>query len=174
VKKVTESTTLYKRKLTAVLETVQGLDGRQFQHETVRHPGAVVILPVNERGDFVLVEQYRHSIGGVILEAPAGTLELGEDPATCAKRELSEEIGMGASTWRSLGVLFPAPGFCDERQHLFLAQDLFPQKGIPDEDEEIAVITISPIELEQAIIDGRVNDAKTCAIYLRAKLSKLF
>ena len=156
-----------------MLETVQDSAGNQYEYETVRHPGAVVILPLNERGEIILVKQYRHSIGETILEVPAGTLEVGEDPAACAVRELSEEIGMGARSWRSLGILWPAPGFCDERQHLFLARDLFPQKGIPDEDEDIVVTTVSTQELEEAMIDGRINDAKTCAIYLRAKLSKL-
>lgn len=144
--------------------------GGRHNHLTVMHPGAVVVLPVEDDGRIVLIEQYRYSLGRTILEAPAGTLGQGENPQACAERELKEEIGRKARDISSLGQLTPAPGFCDEIQHCFLARGLTDDKGAPDDDEIIHTVTMTIADVEQAIASGVISDAKTIAIFYRARL----
>ncbi len=143
-------------------------EGRSFARVTVLHPGAAVFLPLDEDNNLLLVRQYRHPIGQMLLEAPAGTLEPNEEPLTCAKREIQEEVGMSAATWTPLGTLYPAPGFCSELQHLFLARDLTPAPDAEqDEDEFIEVVPLSIGEVEEKIHSGEICDAKTIALYYR-------
>src|SRR5690606_6149008 len=112
----------------------------------------------------------RHPLGRWILELPAGTLEKDEPPLDCAQREICEEIGYAARSWQKLGELYPAPGFCDERQHIFIAQDLY-EKTLPcDEDEQIEVATVALSELRAMITAGTVQDAKTLSALLQAQL----
>ena len=102
--------------------------GRQTRFARVVHPGAVVIIPRLGARTLLLIRQYRHAVGKTILEFPAGTLDAGEDPLTCARREIAEETGHIAARWQQLGTIYPAPGFCSETQHLFLADDLAPEQ----------------------------------------------
>lgn len=148
-------------------------DSKTSHHITAIHRGAVVILPRLENGGFLLVRQYRHSVKESLLEFPAGTLEKGEEPLLTAKRELIEEVQYSAEQWLSLGTQYPTPGFCSEIQHCFLATGLKPQAGTPDEDEIIQVETLSAQEIEHAIIDGTMSDAKSISIYTKAKLRGL-
>lgn len=164
---------LYQGRLKAVRDMVEYPDGRQHPHETIVHPGAVVILPLTADGKVVFVEQYRHSLKEAILELPAGTLEVSEAPAVCAERELMEEIGMAPGELIPLGTLYPAPGFCSEIQHLFFARNLRPQKATPDEDEVITTIELSQQEIDSHIRSGKLNDAKSLALVLRARLEGL-
>lgn len=146
-------------------------NGKESQRDVVQHPGAVVILPINEKNSsLVMIKQYRHAILESIYEFPAGTLEEGEDPLDCAKREITEEISYGAKEMIPIGTLFPAPGFCNELQHLFVARGLYPESNIGDEDEIIAVEEISPAGFEELIVSNAMVDAKSIAIYARAKL----
>ena len=171
--RVVSSEILYQGKLRAVRDTVEYPNGSRHAHETIEHPGAVVILPITASGAVVFVEQYRHSIRQSLLELPAGTLERGEDPAVCASRELTEEIGMAPGSLIALGTLFPAPGFCDEIQHLFCAKDLREEKATPDEDEFITIVELDRTQLDEAITSGRLMDAKSLALILRARLAGL-
>jgi len=170
---VVRSEVLYQGKLKAVRDTLEYPDGRCHPHETIEHPGAVVILPLTANGSVVFVEQYRHSIRQSILELPAGTLEKGEDPSVCAARELMEEIGKAPGELVSLGTLFPAPGFCNEIQYIFCARSLRDQKATPDEDEFITTVELSRREIEAAIRSGRLNDAKSLALIFRAMIDNL-
>lgn len=147
--------------------TVEQYERRGTVHEAavVRHPGAVVLLPVTEDGRVLLIRQYRYSIDRTILELPAGTLEPGEAPAECAARELIEETGFTARTWQFMGELVPAPGFCDELQYLYLARDLSPASAAADEDEEIEVVAMTCAEVEEAIRAGKLWDAKSIACF---------
>ena len=144
--------------------------GKEMQRDTLLHPGAVVVLPKLDTNDLVLVKQYRHSIGKEILEFPAGTLEKDEDPQNCVQRELREEIGYGAENIKSLGTNLPAPGFCNEIQHLYFADGLFPDKLQGDEDEIIQVEILSINEVERLIKNNEFLDGKSMAIFLKAKL----
>lgn len=171
--RIVESEVLYEGKLRGIRDTVEADDGRRFRHETIEHPGAVVILPVLPDGRIGFIEQYRHSVRASILELPAGTLEVGEDPAACAQRELMEEIGMASRDLVALGTLYPAPGFCSEIQHVFVARGLYPSKATPDDDEAITLVPLSVAEADEAARTGRLADAKSLALMLRARLSGL-
>ncbi|NMC62569.1 MAG: NUDIX hydrolase [SAR324 cluster bacterium] len=148
-------------------------DSKTSHHITALHRGAVVMLPRLENGNFLLVRQYRHSIKESLLEFPAGTLEKFEEPLLAAKRELVEEVQYSAEQWLYLGTQYPTPGFCNEIQHCFLATGLKPQAGTPDDDEIIQVEALSSKEIENAIVDGRISDAKSISIYTKAKLRGL-
>ncbi|MCB0360797.1 MAG: NUDIX hydrolase, partial [Bdellovibrionales bacterium] len=91
-------------------ETVEFDENRRFERDILKHPGAVVIVPMIADQRFIMLRQYRHALREFILEFPAGTLEPNEDPLVCAKRELIEETGYAASEWKDLGTLYPAPG----------------------------------------------------------------
>lgn len=171
--KVVASEELYSGKLRAVKEVIETCDGRRFVHETIEHPGAIVVLPVDDEKRIVCVSQYRHSVGKTVLELPAGTLEVDEEPIVCAQREIQEEIGFGARTLKPLGALYPAPGFCNEQQHLFFAAELFEQHAQCDEDEDITTIRLTVSEFERAIVSGDMQDAKSIALFMRARLEGL-
>lgn len=143
-----------------------------MERDTVTHSGAVVILPLLSPSHAVILKQYRHSVRRVLWEFPAGTLNIGEDPLACAKRELTEETGYAAKTWCSLGKLFPAPGFCSELQYLFIATDLTPGRQDLDHDEMIQVETLDFDTIEKMILSSEICDAKSICVYFRAKLSK--
>lgn len=142
-------------------------NGLVAQLDIVQHNGAVAMLPLDEEGRIHFVRQYRHAAGAELLELPAGTLEDGETPETCARRELREEIGMAANHWVRLGEFFLAPGYSTERIHLFLARELQPEALEPDEDE---FLQLEPIPMEKAFElarSGEIRDAKTLAgLYL--------
>ncbi|MEN9846659.1 MAG: hypothetical protein RIS36_1806 [Pseudomonadota bacterium] len=171
--RIVRSEIIYQGRLKAVRDTVESPDGRCHCHETIEHPGAVVILPITAVGTVIFVDQYRHSIRRNILELPAGTLEKGEEPGVCAERELMEEIGKAPGELISLGTLFPAPGFCNEIQHLFCARNLRNQKATPDEDEFITTVELSRVEIEESVRSGRLNDAKSLALIFRAMIENL-
>ncbi|MGO1298061.1 MAG: NUDIX hydrolase [Vibrio sp.] len=146
-------------------------NGKAITHTTIEHPGAAVIIPVTDDNQIVVVNQFRPSLGKWMLEVPAGTMEPGEDPLTCAKRELEEETGYSAEQYLSLGQLTPMAGMCDEIQHLYVAYHLhFTQRYACDDDEIIEVTTCTLDELEQHIINGTITDSKTIACLYKAKI----
>lgn len=145
-------------------------DGRSVVREIVRHPGAVVIMPEVRPGTFLLVRQYRAATKKALLEFPAGTLEQGEDPLSCAKREIAEEVGHRAEDWTPLGTGYPAPGFCDEIHHYFLAKDLAPHKLEADDDELFEIEELTITEIERLIATEEIVDCKTIAAMLKARV----
>jgi ADP-ribose pyrophosphatase len=148
-------------------DQVESPDGKRMSLDVVEHAGAVAMIPVDERGQLILVEQYRHPAGKKLLELPAGTLEPGEDPAETAARECREEIGMAPGTLRHLGGAFLAPGYSTEFLHFFLATDLESNPLDPDEDEDLRINIMTLEEALTAIDQGRIQDAKTIAgLYL--------
>lgn len=153
-----------------VTEEYQLPDGRTAVLDKVEHPGAVVILPVDNKGELVLVKQYRQAVRETIFEFPAGTLEPGEDPLVCAKRELAEECGKQAEIWKSLGQLLPTPGFCDEVQHCYFATGLSPAVAEMDQDEQLEPLSMPLEDVERLISSSVIKDGKSLAIFLRARL----
>ena len=147
--------------------------GTEITKHTLVHPGAVVVIPRLADGSLLLLHQYRHSVDQYLLEFPAGTLEPGEVPIECARREIVEETGYRARDWLDLGILHPAPGFCDEVQYTFLAEHLSPEQGNPDEDEFIELRPMSVDDFERAIASGSVTDGKTLALFARARARQL-
>ena len=136
-------------------------DGHRFRHEVIHHPGAAVIVPVLEGEKFVLVKQYRTAVKKAIWEFPAGTLEAGEVPLACAKREIAEETGFKAKRWQKLVSFYPAPGISTEFMHIFLASQLVPAEMSLDRDEFIERHIVSFKRLQKMILSGTIIDAKT-------------
>ncbi len=129
-------------------------------YEVVVHPGAVAVVAQNEQGKLLLVRQEREGAGKALWEIPAGVREPGEKPLAAAQRELAEETGLRARTWRFLAVLYPTPGYSTERIYLFLAQGL---EGAPLARSEIAEVGFfSPAEILRWAHRG-LGDAKTLA-----------
>ena len=149
-------------------DTVELVNGREAWREVIRHPGAVVIVPVDDEGNVYLVRQFRYPYGRVLLEVPAGKLEWGEEPFAAAARELEEEIGAAAARWLPLGEMLPTPGFCDELQHVWLARGLTFGESHPDEDEFLEPVKLPMKEAVAMAVDGRLADSKTVAALLRA------
>ncbi len=144
-------------------------NGNTVERDYVRHPGAVVLLPQIGEQRLVLIRQYRHATGRELLEFPAGTLEVGEAPLACARRELSEETGYEADEWTSMGIAYPAPGFCDEIHHYFLARNLKPFSSQGDEDEFITVCEMNIGEVEKAIANDQLIDTKSITAFTKAR-----
>jgi ADP-ribose pyrophosphatase len=141
--------------------------------DSIRHPGASAIVPVQNNGNLVLIRQYRHSVGGYIWEIPAGTLGPDEEPLACAKRELIEETGFSAQTWEKLGEIVPVPGYSDERIHIFKAEDLLPAVQNKDEDEVLDVHEIPLTEVLRMAGEGEIQDSKSLsALFLMLKRMK--
>ena len=135
--------------------------GRKFQRENLIHPGAVAVVPVLPNGDIVLVRQFRYAVQRELLEIPAGTLERGEQPAACARRELIEEAGFRARRLRRIGVCFPVPGYSTERIVLYVATGLTACPSCPEPDEQITVHRVPRSRLLRLLKTGRIVDAKS-------------
>ncbi len=136
-------------------------DGRQAERDVVRHPGAVAIVALTDDGRICLVRQYRTALGRVTVEIPAGKLAAGEDPLACAARELEEETGMAAGKLAYLTSINTSAGFADEVIHIYMATALSYTQANPDADEFINVDLVDLSELVDAVLDGKIEDAKT-------------
>lgn len=145
-------------------------EGRRTVRDIVRHPGAVAILPVLPDGRIVLVKQYRYAAGRKLLEIPAGTLEPGEKPLECARRELREETGYKAGEMVNLMSCFMAPGYSSEAIHFFIARDLREVGKDLEPDEEIERLTLK--EAVNKVEENAIEDAKTMIgiLYLYCQL----
>lgn len=142
------------------VDTFRYDDGEEATREIVSHPGAVTVLPFD--GERIwLVRQPREPVGEqMLLELPAGKLDVeGEGLEATARRELAEEIGMGARSWRHLVSFYNSPGLLAEENHLFLAEDLFDEKREADENERIEIVPLGIADLDETI--PRLRDAKT-------------
>jgi ADP-ribose pyrophosphatase len=139
--------------------------------ECIRHPGGALAVPVTPEGKLVLVRQYRFAIQGRILEFPAGTVEISEEPLETVQREIQEETGYSAQKWQKLGEFFVAPGYSDEIIYAFLAQDLEKLETPPaqDGDEDIETVLLTPEEFEKAILEGELVDAKSISSFFLAR-----
>lgn len=160
--------------------TIDAGDGRTLDREIVRHPGAVVILPIleapGEATRVVLIRNDRVSVGRRLWELPAGTREAAESPLQTAARELEEETGYAAATFRLLGRFYTSPGLSDERMWAFVARDLTPVAVRPEPDERLSVhptavrTVLAMIEraADEGEDDGRIEDGKSMLTLLWA------
>jgi len=164
------SVTIYRGQVFAVRqEQVRLPNGRTVQLDIVAHPGAVVLVPVDEENTLWFVKQYRHAAGKVMLELPAGTIEPGEDLDVCAHRELREEIGMAAESMQKIGEFYIAPGYSTEFLTIYLATHLHPDPLPGDEDEFIQVERIPAAQALVMAESGQFRDAKTLAALILAR-----
>lgn len=151
--------------LHAFRDQVRLPDGRQTSREYIVHPGAVMIVPLLERGDgtveLVMERQYRYPVGLVITEFPAGKLDAGESPLHCARRELLEETGYTAREWARAGVLHPVVAYSTEFIEVWFARGLTAGARQLDEGEFLEVFNATPEQLYAWCRDGHVTDAKT-------------
>ena len=136
-------------------------NGKPAIRDVVRHPGAVAVVALTDEGQICLVRQYRTSLGRVTVEIPAGKLTPGEDPLECARRELEEETGMQAKNIAYLTTIATSSGFADELIHIYMATGLSFGVPDPDDDEFINVDLVDLSQLIDAVLDGRIEDAKT-------------
>jgi len=136
-------------------------NGIKTFREVVSHPGAVAALPFLNSSEIILVRQYRYAVGDYVLEIPAGTVEKGETPENCIKRELQEEINYKPGTLKSLGWVYLSPGYSNEKIHLFEATDLEAAEKNSDEDENIEVVKLEIKEALSRITSGEIKDGKT-------------
>ena len=151
------------RVIVVTVEDVTLPSGVTTKLDVVRHPGASAILPLD--GDCVLlIRQYRHCAAGWLWEVPAGTLNPGESLEACARRELTEEAGVVADELVHVGHTFTAPGFCDEKIHLWVARGLRPAPTHRDEDEVITDVKRVPYDDAVGMVErGEIVDAKSIA-----------
>jgi ADP-ribose pyrophosphatase len=140
--------------------------------ESIRHPGAAAVLPFLEDGRVLLVRQYRHAMGGWILEVPAGKLDDGEPPSACAAREVEEEVGHEVGALLELGAIFTTPGFTDEVIWLYEAHDLTRTQIAHEEDEVIEVVEMEFEEAVRRVRDGEIRDGKTVSTILHAAMRR--
>jgi ADP-ribose pyrophosphatase len=156
------TTELYRgRHFDFVTEDVTLPNGRRTKMAMVRHPGSVAVVPVLGDGRILMEHQYRHCVRAELVEIPAGTLEPGEHPAACARRELEEETGHAAAEIVPLGRIHILPAYSDEVIHLFLAHELTPTASRPDPDEIIRTRAYPLEHLMGMIATGEITDALT-------------
>lgn len=134
-----------------VVDHVKYSSGNEAAREIMQHPGGSVVLALFDNNDILLVKQYRYPIGGEVIELPAGKLDADEDPQHCADRELREETGYVAKRWTKLTTIMTTPGFCDERLHIYMAEDLSisPRGQMLEEGEQ--TIRLIRVQLSEAI-----------------------
>lgn len=144
-----------------VVREFQKTSGGSRPREIVRHPGAVVVLPLLDDGRVCLIRNYRISVNQTLIELPAGTLEPGEEPRQNAERELMEETGYRAAKFQKLHAFYLSPGILDERMHLFLATGLTEGETAREAGEEIDNLVVPWDEAIQMAVDGRIQDAKS-------------
>lgn len=154
------------RFLQVLRDTVRLPDGGSDTREYVVHPGAVMIVPLLDDGRLVLERQYRHPMGKVMIEFPAGKLDAGEDTFTCARRELLEETGYAAREWARAGVIHPVISYSTEFIEIWFARGLSLGERSLDQGEFLEVFSATVEELAEWCKDGRVTDAKTLTALL--------
>jgi len=136
-------------------------DGSTSSREFIRHPGAVMVVPLLDDGRLLMERQFRYPMGRVMLEFPAGKLDAGEDPLACGQRELTEETGYTAAEWAYAGVLHNAIAYSDEGIHIYFARGLVQGPQRLDDGEFLELVAHTPAELDALAARGELTDAKS-------------
>lgn len=136
-------------------------NGNTSTREYIVHPGAVVVVPLLDNGDVLMVRQFRYPLQRDFLELPAGKIDPGEDVLACGQRELLEETGYAARDWRLLTTIHPCIGYSDERLLIYLAKDMTEHGHRRDEDEFLENIRLPLATAMEWVRDGRISDVKT-------------
>ena len=155
-----------------VVDHVKYHSGNEAAREIIQHPGGSVALALFENNDILLVKQYRYPIGAGVIELPAGKLDANEDPQHCAERELREETGYVAKRWTKLTTIMTTPGFCDERLHIYMAQDLTTSphgQALEEGEQTIKLIRVPLAEAIAMVETGEIVDGKSIVGILLAE-----
>jgi len=172
VERIIKKRTVYRGKsIDLRVDVVRLPNGKLATREFIDHPGAVGIVPFLDRDTVVMVRQYRHPVGEVTLELPAGKLDPGESVLTCLRRELKEETGYTAKKISPLLTYWPTPAFANEVLHLYIAEGLRAGRMRTDEDEFLQCVTVPFKKALEMVRRGQIQDSKTvvgilaCAAY---------
>lgn len=156
--------TVYKGKLLKVfVKKVRLPHGYVATYEMVRHPGAALIVPFLTKDKIIMLRQLRPVIGARIYELPAGTLDRGESPLSCARREIVEETGYKAKKFNLLGSIYPVPGYSTEKIFIYKADGLKKTVRLPEKDEVIETSIMTRSRVMKLFRSGKIKDAKTIA-----------
>lgn len=148
-------------------DTVLLQNGKEATRELVKHNGGVCIVALTENEEVYVVEQFRYPFNKVILEIPAGKIDINEDPLSCGKRELEEETGLIAQHYENLGDFYPTVGYTNEIIYTYMATNLSLSKQNLDEDEFLNVKKIPLKDLYNMVMNGEIQDGKTQTAILK-------
>ncbi len=163
--KTVDSKTVFEGRVFDVeIKNITTPEGKTSTREIVKHHGGACILPVDKDGNCYLVRQFRSPFEKILLEAPAGKIEEGEEPLVCASREITEETGFVANNIESVGSIVATPGYCSEVISLFIGTDLEYKGGNPDANEYIATVKMPVAEAVEMAEKGSITDAKTLVL----------
>jgi 8-oxo-dGTP pyrophosphatase MutT (NUDIX family) len=167
---IESSQTMFQGRILEVnVERVLLPNGRTATLEVAHHPGGSAIVALDGSGRICLLRQYRHAAGAWLWELPAGKIDNREPPIATARRELAEEAGMTAASWRSLGGIHSSPGVFTEVVHLYFATHLTPVPAAPEEHEVFAVTWIPWQQAVQLADCGVITDGKSVSGILRCR-----
>ena len=153
------------------LQTVELCNKKLVEREIIRHKGGVAVIPITENNEIIMVRQFRKAFDEELLEIPAGKIEYDEKPETCAKRELKEETGYSAEKISFINVMYPSPGYTDEKIYIYKAEKLTEGDLSLDEDEFLQVEKYTLEQAVEMVKTGVLKDAKTIiAILLLSSL----
>ena len=155
--------------LTLQLESAEFPNGVTDTLEIIRHPGGAATVALDAADRVCLIRQFRYAADQWLWEVPAGRLDGEEEPLMTAKRELAEEAGLEAQQWQSLGTIYPSPGICDERIHLYLARKF---TMVEQNHEPLEFIEVHWLPFQEALRlanRGEISDAKTLVALYRAQ-----
>lgn len=168
--KILEKRAIYDGRVVKLgIERVRLPNGKTTELEIIRHQGAAAVVPLDSSGNVLMVRQYRHAVGGWLLEVPAGKLDPGEAPEECARRETEEEVGVKVGRLEPLGAIWTTPGFTDERIWLFLATDLEPSYQALEEDEVLEIESMALPDALALVDSGEITDSKSLIALLKAE-----
>ncbi len=154
-------------------DTVILPNGSESTREFIKHVGAVAVIPLTDKGEIILVKQFRYPFGEVMTEIPAGKLDSKEeDPVEAAKRELREETGVTCEKLTFIGDLYPSVAILDEVIHMYCAEGLSYGETDPDDDEFLNVVKVPFEDAVSDVLSGKIKDSKTQTAILKVKLMK--
>lgn len=167
---ILSSETIFRGKIFSVTTDTVREGDKTNTRDIVHHKGSAAIVPVTSDAMIYLVRQYRHATRRYLLEIPAGSLDAGEKPETCAARELTEELGLRAGKLEKLCAFYVSPGFVSEKMWVYLATELTETQAAPEDDEDLETVRVSFARAFEMIAAGEIQDAKTIIGILHAAL----